>query len=270
MTDNDLRSMLFTCTQDSSLSGKVYDKLKEHIEDGAYIMVNPSDDVDELQVTTYETPIIKATKQFSVRPLFKSMRANGEITNSGTIENCVIYHCNGMLDISNVEILKRIMHHTLIANDGSENGKQLDMTVMFLCNGITNRTRETFRELNKYIVSSGISVSDYNNISVFSLDDYRVYSSEQIEDLSTIITDLPGLGGAVASITFESMIYQALCERDGDSEDEHFSSLKTFDADASLIQRLKDMYVQPFAVSVDNEKGIMLHKPLWTGISKEI
>ena len=64
MTDEYLKGMLFTCTQDADLSAKIYHTLKEPILNGAYIIPTKSNIESDFEVETYQQPLIKATRQW--------------------------------------------------------------------------------------------------------------------------------------------------------------------------------------------------------------
>lgn len=242
----DLIQMLFTCTQDEELSAKIFHNLKQPIMDNAYITINKSNIESDFNMTAHNAPLFKATRQFSVFPV-----KNRE-------ERCVILHCNGVLDIAHVEVFLDLM-----ARVTNVNGQDYPKTVILLANGMTEATRRTVKELVQQLNlqkgdrSIEEAFKGYNNVAIYTLDEYRKYDSQMIEDISTIITDENGIGGLVNQLSFESMVYQALCNPEND-----IPELKTFDCDTRHLTKLMEMFNSPFPMEFDDVLGIRLHKPL--------
>ena len=253
LTESSLMQMLYTCTQDEEFSAKVYNKLKNPILEGAYIIPKKSNIESDLEVTSYMHPLIKATRQFTLRPIKK-------------IEpKTVIFHCNGMLDIVHPETffglisipLSRPLEITSINGPISEN---VYINIVILCNGITEATRRSTKEFVKFLKDHNQDINKYHNIAIYTLDNYRGMTNDSIEDLSTIITEEPGLGGLVNSLTFESNLYQAFDIRAAASAP--IEDLETFDADLHILDKMKSMIVQSYPVEFDDVEGIRIDRDL--------
>lgn len=253
LTESSLMQMLYTCTQDEEFSAKVYNKLKNPILEGAYIIPKKSNIESDLEVTSYMHPLIKATRQFTLRPIKK-------------IEpKTVIFHCNGMLDIVHPETffglisipLSRPFEITSINGPTSEN---VYINIVILCNGITEATRRSTKEFVKFLKDHNQDINKYHNIAIYTLDNYRGMTNDSIEDLSTIITEEPGLGGLVNSLTFESNLYQAFDIRAAASAP--IEDLETFDADLHILDKMKSMIVQSYPVEFDDVEGIRIDRDL--------
>ena len=246
LEDTDLIQMLFTCTQDEELSAKIYHNLKQPIMDNAYITINKSNIESDFIMTSHNAPLFKATRQFSVFPV-KSRE-----------ERCVILHCNGILDITHVEVFLDLMSRVT-----SIDGKDFPKTVVLLANGITEATRRTVKELVQQlnIQKGDRSIEEafkgYNNVAIYTLDEYRKYDAQMIEDISTIITDENGIGGLVNQVSFESLVYQSLC-----NPENQIKELMTFDCDMHHLTKMVDIFNAPYPMEFDDVLGIRLHKPL--------
>lgn len=241
INENELLSLLYTCTQDTELSAKIYTELKDAILDNSYIIINKSNIESDFRTTTYNLPLIKATRQFTVRPI-------NEIE-----DDTVILHCNGMLDIVHPEVLFGLMNIQLMRGDTSFNPN-----IVILCNGITDVTRKTAKELLQTIRTNNLDVSSYTNIAIYTIDNYRGMSSDMIEDMSTIITDEPGIGGLVNNLTFESMLYQTFKS----VINTDIPELDTFDCDLHFLDKLRTIVTNPFSAQFDDVEGIRITKPL--------
>lgn len=253
LTESSLMQMLYTCTQDEEFSAKVYSKLKNPILEGAYIIPKKSNIESDLEVTSYMHPLIKATRQFTLRPIKK-------------IEHkTVIFHCNGMLDIVHPETLfgmisiplSRPLEITTINGPTSEN---VYINIVILCNGITEATRRSTKEFVKFLKDHNQDINKYHNLAIYTLDNYRGMTNDSIEDLSTIITEEPGLGGLVNSLTFESNLYQAFDIRAAAGAP--IEDLETFDADLHILDKMKSMIVQSYPVEFDDVEGIRIDRDL--------
>lgn len=243
MTDEDMKGLFFTCTQDVELASKLYTNLKDPLMEGAFITLDKSNIESDFEMTVHNSPVIKATLQYSIRPFGDGTKA----------DDCVILHCNGILDIAHYEVILDMMSHVSVLGD-----MNITRTVIILCNGLSAATRQMTKDLNRFLNINNIQVSQYNNIVFMTLDEYRGYSSEQIEDISTIITDEIGIGGMVNQLTFESMLHQAF----GNPE-KPITELCTFDCDIRHLNRMKELMFQaPFKVEYDAIRGIRIYKPL--------
>lgn len=253
LTESSLMQMLYTCTQDEEFSAKVYSKLKNPILEGAYIIPKKSNIESDLEVTSYMHPLIKATRQFTLRPIKK-------------IEHkTVIFHCNGMLDIVHPETLfglisiplSRPLEITAINGPAEE---KVYINIVILCNGITEATRRSTKEFVKFLKDHNQDINKYHNLAIYTLDNYRGMTNDSIEDLSTIITEEPGLGGLVNSLTFESNLYQAFDIRAAAGAP--IEDLETFDADLHILDKMKSMIVQSYPVEFDDVEGIRIDRDL--------
>ena len=249
LTEERLLAMLYTCTQDKEFAAKVYTKLKQPLLDGAYIIPKKSNIESDLEFESYMNPLIPATRQFTLKPL------------SGTVPNTVIYHCNGSLDLAHVETLYGLATIGL----STASGDPVHVNIVLLCNGITDVTRKTTKAFVKKIrimQENGVDISKFNNVAIYTLDRYREMDADTIEDLSTIITDEPGIGGLVNAITFESLIFQAFNFSDFDCGTRPIDDLLTFDCDMHHLDKIKTMLLQQYPVTFDDAEGLRLHKEL--------
>lgn len=240
LTKENMLNMFYTCTQDMELSQVLFDKLADAILEQAYIDIRKSNIESDLEIHVINNPILKATKQYTTAPI-------------GTeISNAVVLYCNGSLDIVHPEVLLDMMCQI----------KGTPRTIVILCNGITNVTREAIKSLNNtlntLVKSNAIDLTTYNTIAIFTLDEYRSYSNEMIEDISTMFTDEVGIGGLVNSITFESLLYQAF-----HNPENPIPELETFDHDAANIQKIRDIFFgDTYQIDVHTLDGIRVHKNL--------
>ena len=239
-----LLPMLYTCTQDAELAVKLHTHLADPLMNEAYIIVNKSNVETDFNMTSYELPMIKATRLFTVRPM------------KDRDTDTVIFHCNGMLDIAHSEVLWGMMAVGL----EDQTGNRINRNVILLCNGITDVTRKATKELVKFLNKNKIDPNQYSNVAIYALDEYREMSSEEIEDLSTMITEERGIGGLVNSITFEALLYQAFNMETVIGES--IEDLATFDCDIKFLDKLRDMYVHAFPVTFNDEEGLLIERPL--------
>lgn len=240
LTKENMLNMFYTCTQDMELSQVLFDKLADAILEQAYIDIRKSNIESDLEIHVINNPILKATKQYTTAPIGKE------------ISNAVVLYCNGSLDIVHPEVLLDMMCQI----------KGTPRTIVILCNGITNVTREAIKSLNNtlntLVKSNAIDLTTYNTIAIFTLDEYRSYSNEMIEDISTMFTDEVGIGGLVNSITFESLLYQAF-----HNPEKPIPELETFDHDAANIQKIRDIFFgDTYQIDVHALDGIRVHKDL--------
>lgn len=259
MQEDDLIQMLFTCTQDAELSSKIYHNLKDAIMDNAYVVINKADIASDFNVTTHTNPLIRAFRQFSIFPI------------SGTVSNCTILHCNGVLDIRHPEVLLDLVSRV----EQNVGGAYIPRTIIILCNGTTEGTRQALKLVvsrMNILKKQGADLSTYNNLGIYTLRDYRSYGPEELEDLSTIITDEPGIGGLVNQLTFESLLYQAIREdidisalpeeSESNAEDNPLLELLRFDSDIRHVIRIREMLADMYTVEFDDVEGIRIKKPL--------
>lgn len=243
MDDNLLQSMLYTCTQDSELAFKIFHNLRDAIMSKAYITINKSNIEEDFQMIVNNKPIIPATRQWSIRPV------------GAKEDNCVIFHCNGMLDVNYKSIFLDLMSHL---------PKGVPGTFIILCNGIMDTTRRTLKEvivdLNRMQKQEpDFNIENYSNIAIYTLDNYRKYDNAQIEDISTIITDENGIGGLVNAITFESLLYTAF---HNPVPAYKLDTLEKFDCDPRHVMKLQESLNNPYTMEFDDLEGIKINKEL--------
>lgn len=242
-----LKSVLYTCTQDGELSHKIYTNLKTAIMSNAYITINKSNIEDDFEMIVNKKPMIPATKQWSVRPI------------KAVEDHCIFFHCNGTLDITKPETLLDLMSHGAATDLGEF---MYPYTYIIICNGTTDVTRKTLKEVVAKIqlieeTVDNFNINMYSNVAIYSLDNYRGYDSDQIEDISTIITDEPGIGGYVNALTFESLLHQAL-----GNPDTKIPELETFDIDIRFIDKMKNSERTECKAVFDDQEGIQIDRKL--------
>ena len=239
-----LKQMLFTCTQDEELTAKIYWNLRAAIMEHAYITIAKSNIADDFVMTVHETPMIRVTKQFSILPIHDRE------------ERCVVLHCNGMLDIAHPEVILDLMSRVDRMGDSF-----VPKTVILLCNGVTDATRRTLKEVNRSLHALKGDApldkffSEYNNVAIYTLTDYRSYDPKMVEDISTLITDEQGIGGLVNQLSFESLLHQALGNPQNPIEE-----LQRFDADPHHIEKLKEIFSNAFPIEFDEMLGMKMLK----------
>lgn len=248
---NDLKSLVYTCTQDPNLVDLFYSNLKEAILDEAYIVINKSDIDTEFEMTVHENPIIKADKQYSLMPF----------NDNGVVDNVSTYYCKGMLDISDPRTMLGLAAKRL----QNQSGQIIPHTILILCHGVNEVTRKTLKEFTAIIndqvkCNPDFDFSSMTNIVIYTLRDYRKFDSEMFEDLVAYLYDVQGVGGIVNALTFESLMYQANVNPDiigGKIE-----NLETFDSDPADLQKLRDIFLDMHTISVDSIEGIRFGKPM--------
>ena len=248
LTKEYLLSMLYTCTQDSELAAKIYLNLGDALMNGAFIVPRKSNIDTDFRVTTYNRPLLKVTRQYTIRPMEDNPK------------NCVIFYCNGMLDIAHYQTLLGMMLAGQYTNPHDPNSK-IDLNIILLCHGVTECTRNTLRTFNAFIRDNHIQIEKENNIAVYTLNNYRSLSSEELEDIATIITEEPGIGGITNAITFEVLLYRAFCESSG-SPLLTVEDLTTFDMDPHLVDQVTTMFLSSYPLFFDPEHGMRIDKPL--------
>lgn len=251
MTRDDLHQMLYTCVQDPDWAATIEYNLADAIMSGAYITIAKSNLATDFNMTVHNSPVFKATKQFSILPVKDEEKM------------AVIFHCNGILDIAHEEVWRALMGYVAQSENPDGTIKYYPRTIFILCNGLSEASRRTLKSLITSLndlrgnTPAEEFFANYNNIAIFTLDNYRSYNSETIEDISTIITDEKGIGGLVNQLTFESLIWQAIS-----SNKEMIPELCTFDCDIRHLSKILDMFNNICQVDVDEIKGIRIHKTL--------
>lgn len=247
---DDLAQMVYTCVQDPDWATTIDYNLSDALLNNAYITINKSNITSDFSMTVHNSPLFEVTKQFSIRPM------------KDTENNAVILHCNGILDIAHLEVLQNLMG--FVAQDNK--GNYYPKTIIILCNGLSEATRRTLKqmivELNKIRGDAPVDefFKNYNNIAVFTLDKYRSYDSDVIEDISTIITDEKGIGGLVNQLTFESLIWQTIT---GPSTRSMIPELCTFDCDIRHLDKMRELLEETsYQVDIDEVDGIRIHREL--------
>lgn len=256
LTSNLLASMLNTCTQDVNLAARLYNELKDPLMSGAYIVPTASNITDDFRVTTYNRPVFRATRQYTLKPM----------PTSGKVQNVVGFYCNGMLDIAHVETLLGMLY-SHIAVEGES--APLDITMIIYCHGATDRTRTTLKELAEFIRTNGIDITNMNNLAIYTLDDYRKFDREEIDDVIAILTDENGASSVTQAITFETLLYRAffrdpslqLCFTPGEPMP-LVEELETFDMDLSAVERTRNLLYQPYNIELDPEEGVAIDRIL--------
>lgn len=249
MDKNDLHDMLITCTQDTELAAKIFDNLADPILNQAFITINKSNIETDFSMTVHESPLFKVTRQFSIKPV-----ANKE-------DNVCILHCNGILDIAHKEVFMGLMRSVAAAMGPDNQPVYYPKTVILLCNGLTDATRRTIKEFLEILgnlKTGGADMSQYNNVAIYTLDEYRAYTTEQIEDISTVITDENGIGGLVNQLTFESLLYQAFNIK----EFLEIPELSRYDVPIDHITKIKDLFMESYPAEFDTVAGMRIHKKL--------
>ena len=254
-----LLSMLYTCTQDAELSAKIYDQLKDPILAGAYIVPRKSNIKTDFHVTVHNRPVYRVTNHFSIRPL----QADSEYN--------VVYFCNGSIDIAHSELFAA-MNMAAIPDPYKPDDPSAFVypNILLVGTGVTEATRRSIREYNQFMKGVKLNTEQTCNVAILTLDDYRKMSIEEIEDLATVVSDYPGLGGMVQSLTFEAYLYNLFLTKDA-REALHIDpipELDDFDADQSVVSQMGLMFSRPYRVIYDEVEGIALDKEL-RGYSKD-
>jgi len=248
LTEDRLLQMLYTCTQDPELAAKIFTELKEPIMAGAYIMPRKSNIDSDFQVTSHSRPLFKVTKQFSFKPV------------GDTIENAAVFYCNGMLDIAHDEVFAGLATRKVVIGP-PEQKNYMNLSYVIICNGVTDVTRRSIKNFIQTAKDNHWVIDNLNNIVIYTLNEYRSMMPDEIEDISTIITEEKGIGGMVQSITFESYLYRAFvdCAKLGFAP---ISELETFDADMHIIEQMKQCVNRHWKIIIDDIEGIALEGDL--------
>ena len=253
LTDELLLSMLYTCTQDADLAAKIYDQLRDPILAGAYIVPRKSNINTDFHVTVHNRPVYKVTNHFSLRPIQAESEYN------------VVYFCNGAIDIAHSELLAA-MNMAAIPDPYKPNDPNSFVfpNIILLGTGVTEATRRSIREYNQFMWNVKLNTEQTCNVMILTLDEYRKMSTEEIEDLATVISDYPGLGGMVQPITFETYLYNTFLTPAAQKNlhIEPIPELDAFDADQSIVTQMQLMFSRPYRIIYDEVAGIALDKEL--------
>lgn len=243
MTPERLLSMLYTCTQDKELAASIYYKLKDALMAGAYIIPRQSNIATDFNVTTYTKPVFKATRQYSVRDV------------GNAYQHATILYCKGILDIAHFETIIAAMYNMHFMD-----GTMVPIDIIILCHGMNETTRKTLRALSEFVHSRNLDTTKCNNFHIYTLDEYRSFSPEEIEDIATIISDEPGLGGLVKDLTFETLLYRAFYEVD--ESHPRIDALEIYDMDPHLVEAIKKNFATVYQVVYDEMEGLAIGRSL--------
>lgn len=251
VTREHIKSLVYTCTQDPELAELFYKNLTDAVLDEAYIVINKSNVDTEFAMTVHENPIIKADKQYSLKPF----------VDNGVVDNVSVFYCKGMLDISDPRTLLGLAAKLL----NNQSGEIIPHTVMILCHGVNETTRKTLKEFTAIMneqtkVNPDFKLDMLTNIVIYTIRDYRKFDSEMTQDLVTYLYEVEGIGGIVNQLSFESLMYQALINPD--TIGGKIEALETFDSDPADLEKLKEVFLDMHTVSVDSIEGIRFGKPM--------
>lgn len=251
VTREHIKSLVYTCTQDPDLAELFYKNLTDAVLDEAYIVINKSNVDTEFTMTVHENPIIKADKQYSLKPF----------VDNGVVDNVSVFYCKGMLDISDPRTLLGLAAKLL----NNQSGEVIPHTVMILCHGVNETTRKTLKEFTAIMneqakVNPDFKLDMLTNIVIYTIRDYRKFDSEMTQDLVTYLYEVEGIGGIVNQLFFESLMYQALINPD--TIGGKIEALETFDSDPADLEKLKEVFLDMHTVSVDSIEGIRFGKPM--------
>lgn len=251
VTREHIKSLVYTCTQDPDLAELFYKNLTDAVLDEAYIVINKSNVDTEFTMTVHENPIIKADKQYSLKPF----------VDNGVVDNVSVFYCKGMLDISDPRTLLGLAAKLL----NNQSGEVIPHTVMILCHGVNETTRKTLKEFTAIMneqakVNPDFKLDMLTNIVIYTIRDYRKFDSEMTQDLVTYLYEVEGIGGIVNQLSFESLMYQALINPD--TIGGKIEALETFDSDPADLEKLKEVFLDMHTVSVDSIEGIRFGKPM--------
>nr|DAU33566.1 MAG TPA: GroEL protein allosteric state, Asymmetrical, tetradecamer [Caudoviricetes sp.] len=251
VTREHIKSLVYTCTQDPDLAELFYKNLTDAVLDEAYIVINKSNVDTEFSMTVHENPIIKADKQYSLKPF----------VDNGVVDNVSVFYCKGMLDISDPRTLLGLAAKLL----NNQSGEVIPHTVMILCHGVNETTRKTLKEFTAIMneqakVNPDFKLDMLTNIVIYTIRDYRKFDSEMTQDLVTYLYEVEGIGGIVNQLSFESLMYQALINPD--TIGGKIEALETFDSDPADLEKLKEVFLDMHTVSVDSIEGIRFGKPM--------
>lgn len=244
LTPENMLSMFYTCTQDGELSAKIFTTLKDAIMAGAHIVPRKSNIASDFNVTTYNRPTVRVTRQFALRPV------------QDINPNTVVLYCNGTLDIVHPEVFGGMGARRLMAGDN-----MICPTYIILCHGISAVTRSTLREFTRMIHRNQWDVNTMSNVAIYTMDDALKMDKEELEDISTIITEDSGIGELVNSITFEQLLYNAFDVRSF-NDDRPIEDLEKYDGDPHAIDQMRVMTATTYDVIFDPVEGMAIGKEL--------
>lgn len=223
LSDEEFKSMLFTCTQDPDLVMKIYNNLKDDLKDeSTYIIVNQSDFDEDLTIERNESPIISCDKLYSfygVEDTFKS-------------DNARLLYVDGMLDLAHEDVMALLLN----ANFGNK------ADIIILCGGVSEATRQTFQRIKT--VNGIKGRKDLNNVLIFRLSNYATYPKIYKEDLASYIYNIGELDGTTNQHSFEACILKSLVEDIDAYKDEYerigqpCPSIVNYDVPSSNMDRM--------------------------------
>lgn len=241
LTEDQFASMIYTCTQDIELTKKFTESVSGKIAEGAYVMVNKASSDDELEVVVNDKPLLKAELLTSLFPL------TGE-----TFDACTLF-VNGPLDIANSDSFANLAQQLVGGRPRS---------IIILCSSTSEVTRKAFREFSASVASIGrarnVNMANHmNNIIIMRIPGLMSYPEEAVEDMVSYFYGVVGISGVCSSITFESLLWQALPCEDITNE-----SLESYMFDPKLIQTVQDTFRKMYPVEYSELQGIRFDMPL--------
>lgn len=242
ITDEYLKSMIYTCTQDAELTEQLYVKLHDAMMEQAYIIPQQSSVETDLDVDVHDRPMIKATK------LYESSS-----TADGIIDNASVMFVNGALDISDIDTILTLGAIRLKDNACTE----VSPTICILCSGVTESTRRVLKEYNNLGAEGG------NKIFIFSIDGFRGYTTEEIDDIISYIYDREESSGLDNHLTFEAHLYQAFVKPVSVTDKEIIwknPTLGKYDTDIQNITTLRNTLLNVQKLEYRSGDGIRFYK----------
>lgn len=238
ITDDYLKSMIYTCTQDVELTEQLYMKLHDAMMDQAYIIPQQSSVETDLDVEVHEHPMIKATKIYE-----------SSSTADGIIDDASVMFVNGALDISDIDTITTLGSIRLRDN----NGVEVSPTICILCSGITESTRRVLKEYNN------IGAADGNKIFIFTIDNFRSYTTDEKNDIISYIYNREESSGLDNHLTFEAHLYQAFVKQLSDGTWKN-STLGKYDTDIQNITTLRSTLLDVQKLEYRSGDGIRFYK----------
>ena len=253
LTDELLLSMLYTCTQDADLAGKIYHELRDPILAGAYIIPRKSNINTDFHVTVHNRPVYKVTNHFSIREIQPESEYN------------VIFFCNGSIDIAHSELIAA-MNMAGIKDPYKPNDPNAFIfpNIILLGTGVTEATRKSIREYSQFMRNVEIDPKASCNVMFLTLDDYRAMSTPELEDLATVVSDFPGFSGMNQAITFEAYLYKTFLDNNAQEtlRIDPIDELEAYEADGSLVYHMVTNFNHPYRIIYDEAEGIALDKEM--------
>lgn len=237
ITDNLLKSMIYTCTQDAELTDLLYTKLHDAMMERAFIIAQKSSMETDLEVSVNNYPMIKATK------IYESKSVDNTI-----IHNAAVFFVNGMLDISDVDIL-------LSMASVKFRDSHVFPSICFLCSGVTEATRQTLKRFSNLISN----LQRPNLIYIFTIDNYKSYSTEEVDDLIAYIYDRPESSGLDNHLSFEAYLYQAFVSQNEDGSWDN-ETLGKFDTDPQNLMTMKQAMLSVQKLEYRSGDGIRFYR----------